>query len=74
MLEPLNEVAGPKWTLSVMNNSPREIDACFANWWQAPDGARSLVLANFRPVEQIVHVDVKSVVLLPLNAVELPCN
>lgn len=71
MLEPLNQVTGPKWTLPIMSRFPRELDAFIATWWQAPDGDKALILTNFRPVEQTVEVDGNPVVLPPLNAVKL---
>ena len=73
MLEPLNQVTGPKWTLPIMSRFPRELDAFITTWWQAPDGTKALIITNFRPVEQTVEVDGKPVVLPPLDAILLPC-
>ena len=73
MLEPLNEVTGPKWSLPIPWRFPRELDAFFSTWWQAPDGSKALVLTNFRPEEQTVSVDGRNVTLPPLDAVILPC-
>ena len=74
MLEPQNEVAGPKWTLPVPWRFSRELDAFIPTWWQAPNGDKALVLTNFRPAEQVAEVDGHPIVLPPLNAVIIPLN
>lgn len=73
MIPPVSTVSGEKYTLHFIDGRPpREVDSFFASAWEAPDGARALILTNFLPREQSVTVGGRSIRIPPLSACVMP--
>ncbi len=71
MLKPLKNIACDSFELRFQKRAPERVPSVLSSSWEAPDGKRAFVMANYLPKSQRVVCDGREIELGPLSAVLL---